>query len=532
MYLSDQDLATFDSYRRAFARSENGDICFGNFVSGDSLLHLWHEAKSEHLFRIFGDKLILEKPITYNKPIPAISRELTTAKSDKASSIKAFDYWFRKWIENNIQDYPAPCAFFSDDYYRLRELLDSDLLATNRIPEHWDPYTLDIYGININVAPNAKVIKILYKIVKSSKSEEGMRLFEEFRLAHSRYLNTAKLHGTLCLSIHPMDYLTMSHNTCGWTSCMNWPEDGSYRMGTVELMNSCNTIVAYLRNDDEIYWNDKSWNNKKWRSLFIVDPELLISVKGYPYTAEPLATIALEWIKELVEPLWGEFYPVEKIITWDTTKFHDIEITISPETGYSNKMYNDFGACEHWGCLRKNYEYSDVLSIAYGGPQQCMVCGATEDTSDFHESENLVCCCNCEDDDTRYSYCNNCGRRIFNEDACWINDDPYCDDCVEECAFPDAFTGSMELEYYQETLYLASKPDAPTTEDMHIHIHEYHLKRPPALHHYGMGSWERIERPIARYNEENGLWYWNLADVNEAIVRNDFGEEAVEKYFS
>lgn len=530
MYLSEQDLATFDSYRRAFAQSENGSIC-ENFVSGDSILHMWHEAKSQHLFRIFGDKLILEKPITYNKPIPAISQEITAAKSKKGSDIRAFDLWYHKWLENDNLEYPAPHARFSDEYYHLRELVDSELLATNRIPDHWGSYTLNIYGTNISVAPNAKVIKILYKVVKSIKSEEGMRLFEEFRLAHSRYLNTAKLHGTLCLSIHPMDYLTMSHNTCGWTSCMNWPEDGSYRMGTVELMNSSNTIVAYLRNDDEIYWEDKSWNNKKWRSLFVVDPELLISVKGYPYTAEPLATIVLNWIKELVEPLWGEFYPVEKMTVWDTMTFQDTKIIINPETGYSYKMYNDFGTCDHWGCLRKNYLYPDALTIKYGGPQQCMVCGALDGTTDFYDDENHVCCCDCEDDDSDASYCNNCGRRIYSGDAYWINDEPYCEACVADNCFEDAFTSNLELNDYKETLYLASEADAPTTEDMHIYIHEHYLKYPPTLCYYDDG-WQRAERPAARYDEESGLWYWNLTDANMAVVQNDFGDEAVEKYFS
>ena len=358
-----------------------------------------------------------------------------------------------------------------------------------------------------------------------------MRLFEEFRLAHSRYLNTAKLNGTLCLSIHPMDYLTMSHNTCGWTSCMNWPEDGSYRMGTVELMNSSNTIVAYLRNDDEMHWNDKSWNNKKWRSLFVVDPELLISVKGYPYTAEPLAVAALNWIKELVEPLWGQFYPIDKISVWDAMHYQGMKITINPETGYSYKMYNDFGTCDHWGCLRKDYLYCDVLPIRYGGPQQCMVCGALDGTTDFYDDENHVCCCTCEDDDTGALHCNHCGRCISSDYACWIGDDPYCETCAGEHAFEDAFTGSMEWDEDKEFLYLASKADAPTTEDMYICIHEHYLKYPPSMCYYDNDLWCRMERPTARYDEESGLWYWNLTDVNATIVQNDFGSEAVEKYF-
>ena len=70
--------------------------------------------------------------------------------------------------------------------------------------------------------------------------------WEEIRLAHSQIFNTNKMTGTLCLSIHPLDYATASDNDNGWSSCMSWRDDGCYRMGTVEMMNSPMVICAYF----------------------------------------------------------------------------------------------------------------------------------------------------------------------------------------------------------------------------------------------------------------------------------------------
>ena len=38
----------------------------------------------------------------------------------------------------------------------------------------------------------------------------------------------------------------MSDNNSGWESCMSWRNNGCYRRGTVEMMNSPYVIVAYL----------------------------------------------------------------------------------------------------------------------------------------------------------------------------------------------------------------------------------------------------------------------------------------------
>lgn len=104
-----------------------------------------------------------------------------------------------------------------------------------------------------------KALKQLNGILHFMDDDE----FEEFRICQSMCTNTTALEGKLCLSIHPLDYMTMSDNACDWSSCMSWQEDGCYRMGTVEMMNSPCVIVAYLESSHPMYFSrEATWNSK------------------------------------------------------------------------------------------------------------------------------------------------------------------------------------------------------------------------------------------------------------------------------
>ena len=92
-------------------------------------------------------------------------------------------------------------------------------------------------------------------------------IFEQMRIKHSQILNKKRLKGTLCLSIHPLDYITISDNNCDWDSCMTWTGDdcpGEYRLGTLEMMNSPSVVVAYLDSKEPYHPLDdgRAWSNK------------------------------------------------------------------------------------------------------------------------------------------------------------------------------------------------------------------------------------------------------------------------------
>ena len=152
--------------------------------------------------------------------------------------------------------------------YNTLNLVNHRNLATNSY-SIGEPFEVNLPdGKILKVQKGTKPLRVLAKMAQAFNLEG----FEEFRLTHSRILNQKKMTGELCLSIHPMDFMTMSDNNSNWESCMSWSDYGCYRRGTVEMMNSECVVVAYLRaKEDMKVSEDLYWNNKKWRCWFFFD---------------------------------------------------------------------------------------------------------------------------------------------------------------------------------------------------------------------------------------------------------------------
>jgi hypothetical protein len=100
-------------------------------------------------------------------------------------------------------------------------------------------------GKVLKIRNGSRPMRSIRKIAESY----GIEGFEHFMNKHSECLNQKSLKGTVHMSIHPMDYMTMSDNNEGWESCMSWANDGCYKQGTVEMMNSPCAVVGYLESD-------------------------------------------------------------------------------------------------------------------------------------------------------------------------------------------------------------------------------------------------------------------------------------------
>ena len=187
----------------------------------------------------------------------------------------------------------------TNEYYNLKRLVDFTELAANVYEGETCELTVDLEK-PIKVQHGCKNTRVLGKIADAYKLPH----FEDFRLVHSQVLNQKKLNGIMCLSIHPLDYMTMSDNNCNWESCMNWYSHGDYRIGTIEMMNSPMVVEAYLEADHPYYPIDNrswTWSNKRWRCLYIVHPDIITEIKQYPYHNEFLSKEVLGWLKELAQ---------------------------------------------------------------------------------------------------------------------------------------------------------------------------------------------------------------------------------------
>ena len=255
-------------------------------------------------------------------------------------------------------------------------------------------------------------------------------------------MNDKILKGDLVLSIHPLDFLTMSNNNSGWSSCMHWggEDPGCYHIGTIEMMNSNNVICCYLESDSKKYSfgadNDAKllyWNNKKWRQLVIVNKDIIVSGKAYPYQNKGITTAVLETLNKLAKENCGwtyqfgieEYRDMEHIYCidemarnrdWIRNKRATKHNIILHTKGMYNDYFNDNKTVYY--CYRNKVKHNIMLS--YSGKALCTRCAnpILEWTSAWKSSrygyDDLDCDC---DYNERYSstgadICDDCRKMV------------------------------------------------------------------------------------------------------------------------
>ena len=128
---------------------------------------------------------------------------------------------------------------------------------------------------------------------------------EDVRQKLSMLIQSNKVTGKLCLSVHPLDYLSASENNHGWRSCHAL--DGEYRAGNISYMLDSGTIIAYLKSangDVELprFPSSVPWNDKKWRVYLHCDTDNHVVYAGrqYPFHTNR----GLELIADMIRTLW------------------------------------------------------------------------------------------------------------------------------------------------------------------------------------------------------------------------------------
>ena len=450
----------------------------------DTILFPWSEAKSGFLGKPFAEagSLILKENINYSKSLDIIMKDID-CDPDILKFIRDVDSYFSsKWstlTENEQKVFDCVWELLRSNY-----LAQNEYYGTEYTLEHPDDPTRSII-----VAKKCKPVKMIGKLNSIFHFTEN---YEAFRLAHSRILNTKKLRGELCISIHPMDYMTMSDNECGWDSCMSWINEGSYRLGTVEMMNSPFVVVAYLTSSTPMRFFSNEWNSKKWRCLFIITPELITSVKGYPYNSHELNTIVINKLRKLYNEV--EYADPEEYEYMGKT---EVSLQGKRLEFHSNHMYNDFGTTTHDGCIRTYDDGQDIIYVNYSGPAECMWCG---DYMDDVDDGDLVCkhCGNMH-------VCYECGCSFGLSELVYIDSrDIYvCDDCFNLYYKLDYVTN----EYYHrdELSGIAIIPSKYKDEFEHDKLHmsnnveirkkwEKIFRRLPQFYVYSVRSLSKTEK--------------------------------------
>lgn len=403
-------------------------------ASLQTLLRIWDENKSMYLYKLLGNQLIYTTSVQIRKTTDELYDALEQNCVGWHCPGEKFCDSFNMWIEKN---FPATYSewhnidFVKDDsssnayiHACLKSLLENDTLIDNVYS--YPTISIQLEGMDKPFVINkgCKASKVLGQLAKMF----DIKNFEPFRLAHSQVLNEKCFVGKLCLSIHPFDYITMSDNANRWSSCMNWLDNGEYRRGTVEMMNSAVIVEAYLPDSHEKFnpSGDIVWNSKKWRELFVVTPQFLGGIKGYPYWNQDLEREVLYILKTLAQQNLGWNYNNDPIEggpgeTFTVPEFDNKRYSVDLRTGEA--MYNDFYGQHHQFYV--NYNAPADIYINYSGPSECMCCGSIN--TSFGREDDLIC-----------DYCDHSARCCccgYREDPIYmfcVNDSWYCESCYNE----------------------------------------------------------------------------------------------------
>ena len=522
--LTDKDLDLINEYIERFALGyEEYPSCSRN-TDLEYILRYWNDAKNDHLFKMFGEKLILEKEVVFNKSNFELIAEFGDAFNSN-EKIRNFREKFLDIIDTDIVQ-------FSDDWHNMYELVSAETLAHNMYQYTWKKAEISLKNgsLTLKLTPGMKPMKALSKFADAY----GLtREFEQFRIAHSMLLNQKTITGTLCLSIHPLDYMTMSDNDMNWDSCMNWREPGEYRQGTVEMMNSENVVVAYLKGHKDFnFAPGYSWNNKRWRTLVVVDKLLTANVKGYPYQSKSLNEEVQKWITELAMNNLGWDY---KYQFWYNGEY----VYDSPEGGESigeiyfctNKMYNDFGCLGDFGRHMIRAIDDCVMDwpyqIYYSGATECIWCG--DETSDIEEC--AVICNNC----IEVYYCDDCGSRTSRDDLREVDGQLICEYCFDSHYKTDPISGELHNEEDLVCIYVSPFKDGFFPHDdcskpqINILLEAYD---DDTLKKYFVNGSDSIKTATLKYTwVDDSYYYVSLWDLTkDGLELFDISEEEKEKF--
>ena len=398
-----------------------------NYGSGSEtvphhILHHWQDGKSKHLFKLFGDKLIHEKEITYGLSSEDYERVLLSDEDFKSFKKDVCDKYR---MSNSFDSGKLLLKYCSADeewkvYNNLVTLVQSSRLISNKCEFSSD---MVLNGRRYKITEKDKTLRTLRKLLIALEYDR-MDLFEKMQTAVSKIIDKKELKvATLCISIHPMDYFTMSDNSHGWSSCMSWMDEGSHHEGTIGCLGGEDCVVAYIKSDNP--WGEIGWTSKKWRQLIAINPDGIITNRHYPEYRLDVQNQAVEMLRELAQANTGWEYVQDPISR--------SESRARINTGV---MYSDFCNDETRALVYTSTSFDNRGSLlfnlaTYGS---CFDCGCEMDDG----AGNLVCpecrgeewCCECEGYvDTDYMRETADGGRVCRD--CLDNYYSYCEDCGE-----------------------------------------------------------------------------------------------------
>ena len=244
----------------------------------DRLYHQWQIHKKHFIERMNGQLIYESKePVTF-----------TLTHEEKRNQYMTF-YHLQREAETAL-------SYFLD-------ALEIEDFYNNITSKQYDVVTPS--GV-ITVPKGWKVLKSFKLFVE--EEEQLKTLQQEASAIIQRNCAT----GHLCISVHPLDYLSISENTLNWRSCHSL--NGDFAAGNLEYIADKATVVCYLKSDKNAILPDFPehipWNNKKWRCLLFFDDnlEFVMASKQYPFESSGALPAITELLRDCGFGLWTKWY--------------------------------------------------------------------------------------------------------------------------------------------------------------------------------------------------------------------------------
>lgn len=430
--------------------------------------------KKEKLFKLFNNELIMSFDIPTD-----FSYNFNFEVKEEMSKILANNDSFFKKIKLQIETikfldkegYPIGNGFhiLTNIFYNAENWL------SNSIEELLDGTcnSCSLY-INENIKPikiykNTKITTLISKLADLFDFKPE---YEKLRLKHSEIIQKLKKIDKVYVSIHPLDFVTLSDNANNWSSCLSIDETGCYRGGLGELLTSPTSIVAYTIDDNNKYTiGNFSWNSKTWRQLFYLEESCILGSIAYPRKNERLTQFILERLRELAKDRLGYSYD-EGYYHRRCGDFHAdlIHKNGTKEEIYFNsnveRMYDDLNRSSSSQDLffiinkeeiLKKSTYNDnsceipppVYTIEMSGEAICLNCG----NSILYNNGESHLCSECYEEIC--TYCSDCGEAIYDEDSIYYyEDEPYCEHCFNDNFISCSFCGEIFRRDYPLSIVL------------------------------------------------------------------------------
>ena len=429
------------------------------------------------------------------------------------------DVLFREWETNKekfinrfgglIYEWSEPIEFTLDDAQKRQRAME---FATTVSDTFNNPVLAEFIDENLDGFFENKVVKT----VPNSEIPQGMKLLKAFKYFEpnkaalrsiqdlaSNIIQENKIKGTLCFSVHPLDFLSSSENTYNWRSCHAL--DGEYRAGNLSYMIDNCTFMVYLKGADnqKLYgFGPVEWNSKKWRMLIHAaeDDSIMFAGRQYPFSSKSGIDTVLNIYNNLMlmskkEHLWiSGWYKyagwradyVDSYVPYDAA---DMENAISLATRYIvydnqlvdiRRVVREGPNCLNYNDILKStcykYPYYAIYDpyshhsvdhllanpIVVGEEVPCLHCG-----EELIRNPETMRCDDCEleygtEENDVYSSCDCCGARIYVDDAICVGDDGdlICDSCFHAHAFVCDCCGNV---YYEADRVFV--PDKNNEED-------------------------------------------------------------------